>query len=369
MNYSSLRAVVIRENWLGCTGISAASALMRLGVGVQSLTETEFVPIRWKSLPMRALGKSIRGAAVREFNVHLVRLAETFRPHLFLATKGTFVSWRSLRRLKEMGVTCLCYYPDPSFVAYGPYLPRALPEYDWIFTTKSFGCADLRTHFGSETCSYLPHAYDPDVHRPRTPGPERIREYSCDMSFIGSWSQGKEATLTEIVRLMPEISLKIWGDRWHNVDKKSSLRPFLQHCSVTGSSYAEAIGCSKINLALLQEQIRGGSSGDQITSRTFHIPASGGFMLHGRNRDLLDIFTEDVDCAAFDGAEEVVEQAKRFLRDDTKRKQIAEQGRRLVESSHSWDHRVKTILDRYFGIVEAARLHDPSERIVAHQGM
>jgi spore maturation protein CgeB len=350
VNYSDLRAIVIRDNWLGCTGVSVASALQRLGIGVQSLTEGEFIPLQWKSLPMRVLGKAIRGRAVAEFNSQLVALAERFRPHLFLATKGTFVDWQSLRRMKEMGITCLCYFPDVSFTAHGPHLPRALPEYDWVFTTKSFGCADFRTLFGKDNCTYLPHAYDPDVHRARTPGPDRMREYSCDLSFIGSWSPAKEASLTEITGLMPQLSVKIWGDRWHNVARNSPLQPFLQRQVVTGSSYAEAIGCSKINLALVHEQVQGSSSGDQITSRTFHIPASGGFMLHRRSRDLLEIFEEDVHCAAFDDSREAVERIGRFLRDDGSRKQIAEQGRKFVEGAHSWDHRASTILDRYFAL-------------------
>jgi spore maturation protein CgeB len=321
-----------------------------MGMGVQSLTEAEFVPIRWRSSVMRALGKAIRTAAVREFNQQLVSLARSFRPHLFLSIKGPFVEAASVLQIKELGATCICYFPDVSFVAHSGYLPRALPEYDWVFTTKSFGCADFKTLFGKANCSYLPHAFDPDVHRPRTPAPDRLQEYTCDMSFIGSWSPGKEQVLTEIITRMPRLDLRIWGERWHHVRSSSPLAPCLRKYSVLGPSYAEAISCSKVNLALVHERVKGSSSGDLITSRTFHIPGTGGFMLHQRTPDLLEIFTEDVHCAAFADPAEAVEKTQRYLEDAGTRSGIAEEGRRLVENAHSWDHRVLTILHRYFSL-------------------
>jgi hypothetical protein len=167
------------------------------------------------------------------------------------------------------------------------------------------------------------------------------------LSFIGRWCPSKEAILTAIATALPDLRIKIWGSRWQNVSKGSILAPFIQYRDIYGPAYALGVGGSKINLALLHERVAGASSGDQITSRTFHIPACGGFMLHQRTRDLKAIFEEDVDCAAFDDASEAVERIKRFLGDERARRAIAENGRKTVESAHSWDHRAKAILDRY----------------------
>jgi hypothetical protein len=348
MDYSSLRVIVTRQNWPGCTGLSAANALARLGVGVQSVVEGEFLPFAWQSIPMRIVGKLIRKPAVWEFNAALIRLTELFRPHLVLVMKGQFVYPKSIRKLKELGALCICYYPDVSMLAHGPYIPKAMPEYDWIFTTKSFGPRDLADLFSVKNCSYLPHGYDPDVHKPRSPGStEEESQYGCDLSFIGGWSAGKEAVLTAIATALPDLSVKIWGSRWQNVAKGSSLAPFIQHRDIYSPAYALGVGGSKINLAMVHERVAGASSGDLITSRTFHIPACGGFMLHRRTPDLKEIFEEGVECAAFDDASEAVEQIKRFLGDEKARRAIAENGRRKVQSAHSWDHRAKTILDQY----------------------
>lgn len=356
MDYSSLRVIVVRQNWLGCTGLSAANALARLGAGVLSVVEDEFMPLAWQSIPMRIVGKLIRKPAIWEFNSALIRLAASFRPHLVLVLKGGWLYPESIRKLRDLGAICFCYYPDVSMLAHGPYIPKAMPKYDWVFTAKSFGPRDLADLFSVLNCSYLPHGYDPDVHKPRRPGSaEEESKYRCDLSFIGGWSEGKEAILTAISAALPDLCIKIWGNRWQNVSRGSILTPFIQHRDIYGPAYALGVGGSKINLALLHERVTGASSGDRITSRTFHIPACGGFMLHQRTTDLKEIFEEDVECAAFDDASEAVEQITRFLGDESARKAIAENGRRKVESAHSWNHRAKVIVDQYLLVHQGMR--------------
>jgi hypothetical protein len=348
VEYSSLRAIVVRENWLGCTGLSAATALMRADVAVQSLVETEFVP-NWKSLPMRLVSKMLRKQEIQELNSELVRLGEAFRPHLVLIVKGSMVEAASIRKLKQTGACCICFYPDGSMMAHGSYIPRAIPEYDWIFTTKSFGPRDMKELFSVTRCSYLPHAADPEVHRPRRPSDsEEEARYGCDVSFIGGWSPDKEALLTRIAEALPKLSIKIWGARWRNVSDSSILAPMIRHEEIFGPSYALGIGGSRINLGLLQDRMKGASSRDLITSRTFHIPSCGGFMLHERTTDLAQVFDEGTECAAFESGAEAVEEIRRYLKDDDGRRRIAEEGKKRVEREHRWDHRVRTILDQYF---------------------
>jgi glycosyltransferase involved in cell wall biosynthesis len=347
--YQNTKVLVVRENWLGCTGLSAFNALIRAGVQVTSLTESEYLPL-WGSFPMRVARRALRYVAVKEFNRALLRDVQRDRPDLLLVFKGPIVLADTLRTIGEMGIVRYCFYPDISFEGHGPYLPDALPCYDWIFTTKSFGPRDVKDLLNIDTASYLPHAYDPDVHRPRIPEARDRDQYACDVSFIGSWCRTKAEILEAFVVQRPDIKLKIWGDRWQNLAMTSRLRPFTAFRAVFGPAYAMANSCSKICLALLQERMGRASSGDQITSRTFHIPACGGLLLHQRNRDLLNIFTEDENCVCFEDVDELVAKVDALLADDERRKSIAQRGRELVESAHSWDHRARTILDHFLRI-------------------
>src|SRR6185437_17120834 len=98
-----------------------------------------------------------------------------------------------------------------------------------------------------------------------------------------------------------------------------------------GEEYVHAITASSINLGILAESRIGASSGDNITSRTFHIPASGGFMLHERTDELLELFTEDVSVAFYDGPQELIAKVDKYLPLTMSRRRIADCGRAVVE--------------------------------------
>ena len=281
---------------------------------------------------MKIVLRLVLKGAIREFNAQLLRLAKSFRPHLVLFVKGPYVYAESIRKLKDLGICCICFYPDVSMMVHGAYIPKAIPEYDWIFTTKSFGPRDLARLFSVTNCSYLPHAADPEIHKPRQPrSADELSEYGCDLAFIGGWSEGKEAVLTRMAAALPGLKIKIWGNRWENVSASSILAPFIQFREILGPSYALAVGAAKINLALVHEKVAGASSGDLITSRTFHIPACGGFMLHQRTPDLAEVFIEDEECAAFADANEAIEKIGMYLEDEAGRLKMAERGRARVD--------------------------------------
>src|SRR5262249_55483753 len=156
-----------------------------------------------------------------------------------------------------MGIACYCFYPDVSITGHGRYLPEAIREYDWVFTSKSFGVKDLEA-LGQKNSSFLPHAYDPVVHRPHKPTPELNKDLGCDLSFIGIWSAKKQRVLEQFVSLRPAVSLKIWGNYWQRLPRSSPLYSRAMFKPITGIGYASAISCAKISLGLL-------SSGDLIT--------------------------------------------------------------------------------------------------------
>jgi len=340
------KVLLVRENRLGCTGLAAFNALIRAGVQAASVTEGEYFPV-WGSLPMRVVRRALFPAMVKEFNAALLADAYRYAPDLLLVFKGAFVLAETLRAINKMGTALYCFYPDVSYEEYGPYLPQALPCYDWIFTTKSFGPGDLKTLLGIDYASYLPHAYDADVHSPRIPEPRDHARYDCEVSFIGTWTGGKAQFLEAFIKRRPDVKLKVWGSAWKNLATTSCLRPHVAFYDIYGAAYALAISCSKINLGLLRERMGRASSGDLITSRTFNIPACGGLLLHQRTRDLLDIFTEDEDCVCFDDVDELVAKVDALLADEQRRDAIRQRGRELVKSGHSWDHRIRTILGQF----------------------
>lgn len=344
-----LRILAVSATWQGASDYAFVRAFRRAGHSVRVVSTSDFFP-SWSSKVMRAVRRTLRRHIIDEFNEAILAEADQLQPDLFFVFKGQFVLAKTIQQLKLNRTVCIQFYPDVSFHTHGPYLVDSLPSYDWVFTTKSFGLSDMADQLGVEHASFVPHGFDPETHFPCKAREDEIVKYSCDFSFIGNWSSKKQRVMEEVLNRLPHFSCKIWGpESWLKLD--SSCRHAYKGQPLMGLEYAKAIQLSKINVALLSEARRGASSGDQTTTRTFEIPASGGFMLHERTGEAMQLFAEDRDCVYFSDTDELVEKIRYYLAHDDERRRIAAAGRRrCVNSGYSIDDRARTVIDKYHQI-------------------
>ena len=92
------------------------------------------------------------------------------------------------RVLRAMGVRTYCFFPDVSFRAHGPWIPNALPEYDWVFTTKAFGLDDMREQLGVTRSLFQVSDYIQQVlalwHFSEDPGLHRFEPHRAPTSAV-----------------------------------------------------------------------------------------------------------------------------------------------------------------------------------------
>ena len=219
------RILCIGETWLGSNARAAFMAFRRLGHSVCIIDEYHYSGATWRSTPARIARRLLRPLLVRELCAEARRLAKTFCPEGLFVFKGNLVHPDVIRFYKERGIPTVNFYPDVSFLTHGRYIPRALPLYDHIFTTKSWGIADMQKQLGVKSVSLLEHGFDPEIHRPLALSKEDQQQYGCDVVFIGTWSPKKERLLAYLKRALPGIRLKIWGIYWQ---KATSPQPVLQ---------------------------------------------------------------------------------------------------------------------------------------------
>jgi spore maturation protein CgeB len=338
-----LRILAVADLWQGSNGYAYVRAFRRMGHSVTAVSAEQFVPGHWQRRPLRLLRRVLEPVLVREYAEALVEEARRLRPHLFFVFKGRYVTADAVRRVQAFGAIAINVYPDVSFLAHGAYLPRSLPLYDWIFTTKRFGIRDLETHLGVRHASFMPHAFDPEVHRPVEVGDDDRAAYDCDVSFIGTWSPKKQRVLETLCARLPELHVRVWGAQWERA--RATLGQRVEGRHVLGLEFAKAVSASRINLAILSEVRRGASSNDQVTSRSFHIPAIGGFMLHERTVEFLEYFAEDTECACFGDETELVDRVVHYLARADDRRAIATCGRdRAMRSGYVVDTRALEVL-------------------------
>ena len=337
--------MVVCDQWLGSDGYAGMKALRRAGWDVHVVPEWEFVPVRWRSRPMKALGRLLRAQAERELSDELILQARQLRPEFLLVFKGRFILPGTISALRGLGVRCYDFYPDVSFRAHGPHLPRTLPEYDWVFTTKSFGLSDMREQLGVTRASVMMFAFDPDLHHPMRLSASDLELFDADLSYIGTWSPKKEALLAEVIRSRPALKVRIWGDQWWKTTAEAdTLRPAIGGRGVLGAEFVKAICASRINLSIMSEKRVGSSSGDQVATRTFSVPACGGFVMHERTDEVLELFREDEEIVCYSDVSDLVARIDKYLGDPARRREIAERGRAKVCAAHTWDNRIREIL-------------------------
>lgn len=339
------RILFVGPQWHGSDAAGLARAFRRLGHIVSTVDPDVYFP-SGRSFPLKVARKCLVPLFTKEMNAEIVHVAKMFQPELLVVFKGTNVLPQTLKTLKDSGVYLTLFYPDVSFLCHGPHIPRCMPLYDWIFTTKSFGVTDLRKSLGISNTECLLHGFDSDIHRPFPVGRESLALFESDASFIGTWSPKKELFLAEVARRLPSVRLRVWGYLWEKATQ-GVLQPTIQGMEIHGDVYPLAIQCSKINIALLSEARLGASSGDQVTSRTFNIPASGGFMLHERTDEFLECFREGKEAACFGSPDELVQKIEYYLDHEEERERIRLAGYRHCIAEHSLDRRAQRIINHY----------------------
>lgn len=337
------RILFLGENWYGSCARACSYALRRLGCDVMDIDGQTVFP-QWRHKSCRAALRLFEGRLIREYNDLILDAASVFAPDLVLAFKGRPVEARTLRHLRAHGMALYNYYPDTSAFAHGALLETSLPEYDCIFYTKPFWLRDVCERISLRESVFLPHGYDPEVHYSWDLDEKDIRQYGCDASLIATYTPHKESILDGLVTVMPKIDLQIWGNQWKDRCRSPKLKKYIRGAPLIGSSYAKALRAVRINLAIMSGVVPGASQGDETTTRTYEIPACGGFMLHERSEEVLTLFEEGEEMACFGSVSELAEKIDYYLSHPGERETIARAGYARCVPAYSYDRRMAEIL-------------------------
>jgi spore maturation protein CgeB len=303
----------------------------------------------WRKTVLKGIRRLLHKQVVKEYNEQVLSLAEALEVDLLFAFKAPYLTAATLRTLRKRGIRTYNYYPDVSGFAHGDILAEALREYDCIFATKPFLERDLRSALKTDTCIFVRHGYNPRVHRPWPLTAWDRATYGADVSFIGTWSPKKERLIAAVSHSIPDIKIKVWGNQW---EKAGELDSIVMGRAVEGTAYAKAIQATKVNLAILSEKRKGASSGDLTTTRTYEIPACGGFMLHERTSEVLELFEEGREIACFEGVKELVEKIRYYLKHNAEREKIACAGRKRCVPAYSYDERMKECIQWHYQLTQ-----------------
>ncbi|MDB4722246.1 glycosyltransferase [Verrucomicrobiales bacterium] len=321
-------------DWFGSNDGAWINALRMSNYIVKTVSHEKFLP-NGKGNLFRVFSKTVRSIFFKQYNKAVLEELRKFKPDLIFVFKGQFLYPETVERLSRLSIPTILIFPDTSIYEHGPFISKSFKYYTHVFSTKKFHLKELADKKGpSSKLNYLPHGFDLRVHRnlnlPKT----------IQTSFVGTFSSYKGEVLSNLIK--NKIDLKVFGNSW---SKWSIKNRFNVELARYGDEYAEIICSSKINLALLYEGGSKSIAGDAITSRTFHIPAACGFMLHQRSEELLNYFEEGKEIECFNGNEELLDKIKFYLENTNSREKIAKNGWLRANNEHGVHHRLRKLIN------------------------
>ena len=314
------------------TGAGLAAGFRRLGWDVTEVSANDAL-LQSRRLGLRVAGRLLSPAARRSHNADILAAAERVRPDIMLTVKGNFITAATLEELRRRGIGTVNFYPDRDFEHDG--LPAdALDRFDLVATTKSYQLPYLTQRLGADRVAMIHHGYVPAVHRRRVPAGEMPR-YLWDVCFIGNASPDKLAWLEPVARALGGATMVVIGNRWTGLAAGTAVAPYVLGGPLVGDQFARAIEHSRINIAVHHGP--GGSHGwaDQVSTRSFEIPACGGFMLHIDNDEIRTLFEPGREIDVFADPDQLVAKIDRYLSDDSARRLIADAGHARAVPAYS----------------------------------
>lgn len=335
-------AVFATEFWFGANGRSLAQGFRALGWAVDEVDLHDYV-LRGRSLGTRVAGRLLSPMLRREYNRAILQSAIDHDASVMLTVKGSEIDVETLDALRARGVRTVNYYPDVEFAFSGDQ-QAALQGYDLVATTKSFHLDTLHAAIGPDRVALVHHGFSPLTHRPVSV-PDSDAGFARDIVYIGNASPHKRDWLLPLFEA-PELADArkcVIGHRWAEVAAGTAIAPHVLGRALAGDFYARAIGESRINIGLHWGPVHSGWE-DQVSTRTFEIPAAGGFMLHIDNDEVRGLFDHGSEFDSFATPEQLVERVVHYLAHPQERMAIARAGQARAWRDHSMDARAAEIV-------------------------
>jgi hypothetical protein len=329
------------EFWHGATARGLVGGFRALGWDVAEVDVLNFV-VRGRSRMSRSAARLLWNNSIAEYNAEIVRQAELNRVELFMTIKGVNIARSTIDRLHANGTRVVIFYPDVLFDHVGVD-EAVLAAADLIVTTKSFHARYLDGLVGPARHAFVHHGYCPSAHS-RRHAAEAI-PYRWDVGFIGNASPHKAEHLAAVVGAFPDARIAIIGNGWDAIAQGTPIARHVLGAALTGDYFARAIEQTRINLAVHHGAIGPDRWQDLTSTRTFEIPAAGGFMLHVDNEEVRSLYDPGREIDVFADTDRMIDRIAYYLKHEDERAAIAAAGHRRCVPAYSLERRAGEVAD------------------------
>jgi hypothetical protein len=253
--------------------------------------------------------------------------------------KGIWMYPETVAVLRERGRLAVHFTPDPALVYHRTRnFVRAIPQYDVCVTSKRYETEEYRAA-GARRLIFQMQGFDHHVFQPHPLTHEERSRLSCDVIFVGHSEPHYAECVLAAARETPNVA--VWGDWKRAAAADPAIRALHRGPGIFMENYSKALGAAKIALGLLSRL-----APDRHTTRTFEIPASGGFLLAERTEEHQELFEDGKEAVFFDGLDELREKIRYYLAHESQRKGIAAAGReRCISGKYRYKDRLEKLIE------------------------
>jgi spore maturation protein CgeB len=342
---NGLRILVVSPIYGGSLPVAryCSSALKRLGHNVELMDNSRFADALFFAKEItkdRQRYNRLIDLLSSFLSEAFMARCEIFKPDLVFALAQAPLTVTCLDSLNQHKVPVAYWFVED--FRFMEYWKKIGPYCNYFFTIQRGDFFSELSKVGVKNYYYLPMAAEPNIHKPQELTEEEKNYYGSDISFVGAGYYNRQHFFKGLL----DFDFKIWGTDW---DINSALYKCIQRGGerVETEEIVKIFNAAKININLHSSTYHKGINpfGDFVNPRTFEIISSGGFQLVDRRSGLDELFEINKEVVVFDSLEDVRNKIMYFLNNPEERKEIIERGRERVMREHTYEHRMKEMLD------------------------
>jgi spore maturation protein CgeB len=285
------------------------------------------------------IGKNSELSSIGLRNARLINAVKESKPDLIFIIRGSDFSSQTLIKIKnENKVKLVCWWMEGSSDI--EKSAEKAPYYDFYFINSRYAVKE-HVKQGIKNCFYLPLGADLEFHKKITFSNNVDNRYKCNIGFVGAWDQNRQNLLQNLTDF---DNASILGPKWRKKNfKNKKMLNIIKGEGLYNEDIVNFFNTTKINININLRQNHNIPSGANL--RTFEVTACGGFLLTDFVEELPELFRIPNEIEVFNAKDEFIDKIKYYLKNDSVREKIAENGFRRVIADHTYEIRMKQLLD------------------------
>lgn len=274
---------------------------------------------------------------IRDINMNrrLISVANEFRPDIIVILKGETIARQAIVTLRSRNRRIVSWWLDDPFRY--PEAVRRFGLFDMVYMFDRYHIIKLKEQ-GLRQIIYLPCACNKNTYYPMSIDPTAYPLLKCTIGFVAQYYP-KRAMLLEQMR---GLDVGLWGNGWEVAQELSSMPPGTwRGRKISPSGAAKVYNIAQICPNVHNPQTRIGG----LNTRTFEIPAAGGFQLVDNIPGMEENFDIGREIVTYSSPSHFRELADYYLAHPAERATIAERGRARVLRDHTYEQRLSRILN------------------------